>query len=74
MTIPPMLRTVIAFVAIAYCGSRLVATCRRRNCVSFLGQKYYRAENRIYYWLVIVAHVSITISMLLQILTDLRRL
>src|SRR5512138_1106440 len=55
--LPPALRIALALAIVVYCASRLVVVWRVRVCVTFLGQKYYRAERRTFYWLAILGHV-----------------
>jgi len=68
--LPPPLRILVAAAVILYCSSRLVVVCRQRVCVSFLGLKYYRSERKVYYWLVIMAHVWLSLVMVLNIVRD----
>jgi hypothetical protein len=72
--IPPTLRIIIGLAAILYCASRLVAAYRIKVCVTFLGRKYYRAESKVYYWLVIFAHFWLSLALILNIVRDFRLL
>jgi len=68
--IPPALRIALALALTGYCVSRLVAAYRIRVCVTFLGRKYYRGENKAYFWLVILAHFWLSFAMVANIVRD----
>jgi hypothetical protein len=72
--ITPAFRIALALAIAGYCASRLVAAYRVRVCVTFLGQKYYRAEGRGYYWLVVFAHIAIAAAMAVNIAWECRSL
>jgi hypothetical protein len=70
--LPPALRIALALAIVIYCVSRLVAVWRVRVCVTFLGQKYYRAERRTFYWLAILGHFWLSLAAVTNIIRDFR--
>lgn len=68
------LRIAVELIFVAYCMSRLIRVRREKVCVTFLGFKYYKAEQRTLFWLAILAHVWISFAMVVNIVNDLSRL